>query len=105
MCVLKRLQKVCWCAPKAYAPGRVFPLAPLLHHWLLPVYPLLDRGNPAKCLAQLHKDTTSELPVYLHSIPLMLNIKQGSCEYQRLKYFSLTRSGNRTQVYRLLTQK
>jgi len=31
----------------------------------------------------------------------MLNVKQRSCEYQILKCFSLTRSGNRTLVYRL----
>jgi len=31
----------------------------------------------------------------------MLNVKQGSCEYQLLKSFGLTRPGNRTQVYRL----
>jgi len=31
----------------------------------------------------------------------MLNVKQGSCEYQLLKYFGLTRPGNRTLVYRL----
>jgi len=31
----------------------------------------------------------------------MLNVKQGSCEDQLLKYFGLTRPGNQTQVYRL----
>jgi len=31
----------------------------------------------------------------------MLNVKQGSCEYQLLKSFSLTRLGNRTLVYQL----
>jgi len=29
----------------------------------------------------------------------MLNVKQGSCEYQLLKYFGLTRPGNQTQVF------
>jgi len=29
----------------------------------------------------------------------MLNDKQGSCEYQLLKSFGLTQSGNRTLVY------
>jgi len=31
----------------------------------------------------------------------MLNVKQGSCEYQLLKSFGLTRPGNRNLVYRL----
>jgi len=31
----------------------------------------------------------------------MLNVKQGSCDYQLLKAFGLTRPGNQTQVYRL----
>jgi len=31
----------------------------------------------------------------------MLNVKQGSCEYQLLKSFGLTRPGNRVLVYRL----
>ena len=30
----------------------------------------------------------------LHSVPLMLNVKQGSCEYQFLKSFGMTRQGN-----------
>jgi len=29
----------------------------------------------------------------------MLNVKQGSCEYQLLKSFDLTRPGSQTQVY------
>jgi len=29
-------------------------------------------------------DTTSELAGLLHIVPLMLNVKQGSCEYQLL---------------------
>ena len=36
--------------------------------------------------------TTSRL--YLHSVPLMLNILQGSCEYQFLKSFGMNRQGN-----------
>jgi len=31
----------------------------------------------------------------------MLNVKQGSCEYQLLKSIDLTRPGNWSQVYRL----
>jgi len=31
----------------------------------------------------------------------VLNVKQGSCEYQLLKSFGPTRPGNRIQVYRL----
>jgi len=43
------------------------------------------------------------LPAYLQHYPsFMLNVKQGSCEYQLLKSFVLTRAGNRTQVYRIL---
>ena len=30
----------------------------------------------------------------LHSVPLTINVKQGSCEYQFLKYFDLARPGN-----------
>jgi len=31
----------------------------------------------------------------------MLNVKQGSCEYQDFQSFGLTRQGNRTQVYQI----
>jgi len=31
----------------------------------------------------------------------MLNVKQGSCEYQLLKSFGLTQPGNQTHVYRV----
>jgi len=31
----------------------------------------------------------------------MLNVKQGSCEYQLLKSFGMTRPGNQTQIYQL----
>jgi len=34
-----------------------------------------------------------KLPAYFHTIPLMLNVKQGSCEYQLLKSFGLTGGG------------
>jgi len=45
-------------------------------------------------LSALPKDTIrANLPAYLHAIPLMLNVKQGSCEYQHFKYFGLTRPG------------
>jgi len=65
-------------------------------HLLLPVQPLKGRGNPVKCLAQGHNKRTCR---HISTISLlMLNAKQGSCEYQLLKYFSLTRPGNRTQV-------
>jgi len=67
-------------------------------HQLLPIQPLKGRGIP---LSALPKDTSSKLPAYLHTIPLMLNVKQGSCKYQLFKSFGLTRSGKRTQVYRL----
>ena len=30
----------------------------------------------------------------LHMVPLMLNVKQGSCEYQFLKSFGMARQGN-----------
>ena len=30
----------------------------------------------------------------LHAVPLMLNVKQGSCEYQFLKSFGMARQGN-----------
>ena len=37
-------------------------------------------GNPAKCLSQRHNKYTCRL--VLHTVPLMLSVKQGSCEYQ-----------------------
>jgi len=41
----------------------------------------------------------ANLPGYFHIYPfLMLNVKQGSCDYQRLKSFGLSLPGNRTQV-------
>jgi len=49
----------------------------------------------------LPKGTTSELAGLFPQYPFqMLNVKQGSCEYQLLKSFGLTRPGNRT-LYRL----
>ena len=36
--------------------------------------------NPAKCVSQRHNKYTCRL--YLHTVPLMLSAKQGSCEYQ-----------------------
>jgi len=37
-------------------------------------------------------------PIFTLRYFLMLNIKQGSCEYQLLKYFGLTSPGNRTRL-------
>ena len=37
-------------------------------------------GNPAKCLSQRHNKYTCRL--VLHTVPFMLSVKQGSCEYQ-----------------------
>jgi len=52
-------------------------------------------------LNALPKDTTSELAgLSSHYPSFMLNVKQGSCEYQLLKFFGLNRPGNRTQIYR-----
>jgi len=47
------------------------------------------------------KCTTSELAGLTSHYPFFMpNVKQGSCEYQLLKSFGLTRpAGNRTQVY------
>ena len=36
-------------------------------------------GNPAKCLSQRHKQTCW---LVLHTVPSMLSVKRGSCEYQ-----------------------
>jgi len=53
-------------------------------------------------VSALSKDTTSKLVGLSSHYPFfMLNVKQGSCEYQLLKYFGLTRPGNQAQVYRL----
>jgi len=43
---------------------------------------------------------STDYRLVLHTIPLMLNVKQGSCEYQ-LFSLGLTRRGDRTHVYRL----
>ena len=37
-------------------------------------------GNPV-CLSAFTNDTTSELVGFLHTVPLMLTVKQVSCEY------------------------
>jgi len=55
------------------------------------------RGNPVKCLAQGHNKRTCQ-PTSRYFF-LFLIVKQGICEYQLLKYFGLTRPGNRIQVY------
>jgi len=45
-----------------------------------------------------HKRTCG---LVLHTIPSMLNVKQGSCEYQlTYKVFWLIRRDNRTKIYR-----
>jgi len=56
-------------------------------------------------LSALPKDTSELAGLSSHYPSFMLNVKQGSCEYQLLKSFGLTRPESRTQVYRLLTQK
>jgi len=62
------------------------------------------QSNHSKVSA-LPKDTASELDglrgVSSEYPFLMLNVKQGNCEYQLLKYFCPTRPGNRNQIYRL----
>jgi len=61
-----------------------------------------DSNIEAIPLSALPKDTTSKVADLSSHYPFfMLNVKQGSCKYQLLKYFSLIRPGNRTQVYRL----
>jgi len=40
-------------------------------HLLLPVWPLIRRGNPVKCLAQRQNKRTCHLQIYLHTIPLL----------------------------------
>jgi len=46
-------------------------------------------------LSALLKDTTSELAGLASHYPFfMLNVKQGNCESQLLKYFCPTRPGN-----------
>jgi len=63
-------------------------------HLFLPVYPLIGRGNPVKCLAQGHNK--SDLAGLASHYPsFVVNVKQESCEYQFLKSFGLTRPGNR----------
>ena len=53
-------------------------------------------GNPAKCLSQRHNKQTCRL--VLDTVPLMLNVKQGSIEYHfQSDWFDPTR--NQTQVY------
>jgi len=71
------------------------------HLFLPSIHSLVD----AIQLSALPKNTTSELAdLSSHNPSFMLNVKQGSCEYQLLKSFSLTRPGYQTQVYQLLTQ-
>ena len=49
-----------------------------------------EMGNPVKCLFQGHSKRTCRL---LHTVTLMLNVKQGSCEYQFLSHrFDPTRN-------------
>ena len=53
-------------------------------------------GNPAKCLSQRHNKSTCRL--VLHTVPLMLSVKQGSCKYQFYSHwFDPTR--NQARVY------
>jgi len=67
--------------------------------------------NPEKKLAQIRivvfKKNAKTAPLIpkndvteLKARFLGLGPQQGSCEYQLLKYFGLTRPGNRTLVYR-----
>jgi len=72
-------------------------------HLLLPVYPLKGTGNPIECLVQKHNKRTCR-PIFTLS-SFMLNVKQGSREYQHLVSFGLTRSRNRTQIYRHFNTK
>ena len=53
-------------------------------------------GNPIKCLSHWHNKRTCRLSPHC---PLMLNVKQGSCEYQ-FYVIGLTRLGIESQIYR-----
>ena len=55
------------------------------------VYRSSKMGNPAKCLFQQHNQYTCML--VLHTVLVMLSVKQGSCEYQFCSHwFALTRN-------------
>ena len=47
--------------------------------------------DPVKCLTQEHNKQACRLD--LHTIPIVLSAKQGSCEYHFLKSFGMTRVG------------
>jgi len=49
------------------------------------------RGVPPLHHPSASGSTTTNLVAYLHTIPLMLTVKQRSCEYQLFKSFGLTR--------------
>ena len=49
-------------------------------------------GNPAKCLSQRHNKSTCWL--VFQTVPLMLSVKEGSCEYQLSSHW-LAKLGNR----------
>ena len=53
-------------------------------------------GNSAKCCSQRHNKSICWL--VLHSVPLMLSVQQGSCEYQ-FKNHWFDRTRNQTQFY------
>jgi len=67
-----------------------------IYHLLLPVYPLIGKVEAIQ-LNALPKDTTSELAsLSSHYLSFMLNVKQGSCEYQLFEVFlsDLARESN-----------
>ena len=48
-----------------------------------------------RCLSRCNQPPMSTTPrLNFHTVPLMLNVKQGSCEYQFLKSFAMARQGN-----------
>ena len=49
------------------------------------------RAQRVKCLAQGHNKQACRL--VLHTIPIVLSTKQGSCGYHFLKSFGMTRLG------------
>jgi len=60
-----------------------------IYHLLLNFNHTNVETSPIKCLAQRHKKRSCWL--VFHTIFLMLNVKQGNCEYQLFKSFGPTR--------------
>ena len=63
-------------------------------HWFIRQVALARRQRNDHTVFESLPPTSTTPALNLHTVPLMLNVKQGSCEYQFFKFFGMAQQGN-----------